>query len=166
MAASKRDDLELDDDRRFQEKFWTFERFAWVLLGLIVLAALAGFTGQGGPFGRAKAAGSSGEIDYPRVTRWETSDEIRLTLAGGGDQAVVEIGSAFSEVFEFEDMQPAPSASYATPEGHRHVFDLRGGSGKREIVMHVRAMRPALGVAIDMRINDAPALQIRPVVLP
>jgi hypothetical protein len=159
--------IELEEDRGFQEKFWSAERVAWAIFALIVIAALVGLTGQGGKLAHATVSGPTGTVEYPQITRWETSDELRLTLPpGSGDQATVEISSAFSEVFEFEDIQPAPSENYATAAGQRLIFDLAEPAGRREIVMHVRAMQPALSRRIQMRIDDGPALSFTPVVLP
>lgn len=95
----------------------------------------------------------TGKIEYPRMTGWETSDELLLTLAAGaGMLAEVEIGSSFPDVFEFEDIQPAPAKSYATTSGQRLVFDLDAAPAKREIIMHVRAMRPSFTTGLDMQI--------------
>lgn len=63
--------LDVDDDRAFQEKFWTFQRVAWALMALILLAALAGTTGSGGPLAHAEASGPGGSIEYPRIARWQ-----------------------------------------------------------------------------------------------
>jgi hypothetical protein len=167
MAEQAETQPELDEDRTFQERFWDVERVAWLILALIVIAALAGFSGQGGAFARATVSGPTGMIEYPRVTRWETSDEFRLTLAAGaGRQAAVEIGSSFPDMFEFEDIQPAPAKSYATSSGQRLVFDLDAAPAEREIIMHVRAMKPSFTTGIDMRIGEGPRLRIHPVVLP
>lgn len=42
------DGLQLDEHRQFQERFWTIERAAWIVFGMIVIAALAGAFGAGG----------------------------------------------------------------------------------------------------------------------
>lgn len=167
MAEQAETRPELDEDRPFQERFWNAQRVAWFILILIVIAALTGFSGQGGPFARATVSGPTGTIDYPRVTRWETSDEIRLTLGAGiGGQTVVEIGSAFPDLFQLEDIQPAPAESHAGPNGQRLVFHLEPAPARREVIMHVRVMRPSLATGIDMRIGAGPNLRIRPLVLP
>jgi hypothetical protein len=159
--------LDLGEDRAFQERFWTAERVAWFIMVLIILAALAGLTGHGGPLARATAGGASGEVDYPRITRWEASDEFNLTLPEtSGDEAAVEVDSSFSNIFEIEDIQPQPSKSMVTGAGHRLVFELGEPAGSRKITVHVRAMKPSLGTSVDLRLNDGPPLRLRPVVLP
>ena len=132
---------------------------------IAMIAALIGLTGQGGMLAHAKASAGEASIDYPRVTRWEASDEFRLTVPGGGDGVTVEIGPAFSKVFEYEDIQPVPAEHYATGDGQRLIFDLGEPAGKREIVFHVRAMQPSLGAPMQFRVNGAP-VTLHPVVLP
>jgi hypothetical protein len=40
-------DLELDQDLAFERRTWTVERVAWVAMGLMGIAALAGLLGPG-----------------------------------------------------------------------------------------------------------------------
>lgn len=161
-----RGDLEIDEDRVFQEKMWRAERVAWVGFGALALVALGGLTGQGGPLSRTVARAETGAIEYPRVTRWETSDEIVLTLAGGPGpgEVVVEVDEGFGRVFEVEDIQPAPDRSEALPHGQRLVFRL-GQAGGGKVTVHVRALRPSLGARAEVRIDGRP-LTLSPVVLP
>ena len=53
--------LDIDEDIHFQRKEWTFQRIGVAMLFLIVLAALLGLTGMGGPASHAEA----GERDGP-----------------------------------------------------------------------------------------------------
>lgn len=167
MVDSKATGIELDEDRPFQERFWSFQRIAWVVMGLIVAAALAGLTGAGGLLSRAEATAPGATLDYPRVTRWQASDDMRLTLAPrGADQATIMIGASFFDIFEIEEIHPAPAESGATASGQRLVFDLGEASGEREIIFHIRATAPALTATYQVRVDDGPAMRLSPVVLP
>lgn len=167
MSSARTQGLDLDDDRPFQERYWRWQRGAWAVFALIVIAALAGLTGSGGPLSRASASGPGGEVDYPRVARWDASDDIRITLpASGARTAHVEIDRAFSDVFEVEVIQPVPAASAATAMGLRYRFDLGAANGPRRIVMHVRPLRPAMATPLRVRIDEAPPLRLTPIVLP
>lgn len=159
-------ELQIHEDRVFQERMWTAERVAWIGFASVLLIALLGLTGQGGPLQRATASSGAGQIDYPRVTRWATSDEIVLTLpaAPGADRAVVETDDHFARIFRIEDIQPAPAESLALPDGQRLVFAL-GEGGWGQVSLHVRAMKPSLGVPVGVRIDGEP-MTITPVVLP
>lgn len=153
--------------RRFQERFWTFQRFAWFGLTVLIFAGLAGFTGQGGPAARATAHGPGVSLEYPRVTRWETSDDMRLTLSpGAADTAEVEIGQPFFDRFEIEDVQPQPEAHHATAAGTKMRFSLETAAGDRQIVFHIRATRPSTGTPVQLRVDSGPALTFTPIILP
>lgn len=47
-------EFDLESDRPFQVKFWRFQRVAWMVLALVLLTALLGLTGKGGPFARQR----------------------------------------------------------------------------------------------------------------
>jgi hypothetical protein len=64
MADTSRT-LDLDEDRLFQERYWSFQRFAWVLFLFVVVGALCGLTGSGGPFSRATVEGAGGARIIP-----------------------------------------------------------------------------------------------------
>lgn len=137
--------LEVDSDRAFQEKFWVVERVGWVLMFLVVVAALAGFTGVTGAAssGRAEAAGAT--IDHPRISRWQTGDTLAVEFADSAAGKVeVLIPREFTKVFAIEGVTPEPSKVTATPDGQLFEFDLAADPGKKTADFAVRAQRPAL----------------------
>lgn len=141
-APAIRDDgLQLDEHRDFQERFWVAERVAWVAFAAIILAALIGLTGAGGPLSRAKAASDGSEISYPRITRWEASDSLTVNFAPGGSERSLTLSPAFAESFQLEDVQPQPDRAEARPEGERLIFSLPAGK-PATVTLHVRAHKP------------------------
>jgi hypothetical protein len=46
----------------FQRRLWRAERIGWGCMALLVLAALAGLTGGGGPLSRATGAAPEGSL--------------------------------------------------------------------------------------------------------
>lgn len=160
-------DLEVEEDRRFQERFWRFERFAWVLMALLVIAALAGATGSGGPLAEGRAEARAGTITYPRIARWQAAAELTVRLpplAAGPTE--FELADSFTRIFAVESIEPAPSASTATGASHRFTFDLASGGGEKTIVFHLRAARPALPRRTRAQLGDAPPVDLQFVVLP
>lgn len=158
-------DLQLQEHRGFQEKFWVAERFGWLGFLGIVLLALLGLTGSGGPLAHATAEAAGVSIEYPRVTRWEASDEIVLRFpAGGPRERSVTLGPEFAEHFQIEDIQPAPDRFEITPEGERMIFRFPAG-GPGTIAFHIRAGGaglPRFALSID---GGAP-VELAPVILP
>lgn len=135
--------LELETDRRFQERFWVFQRIGWVAMLLLVAAALAGLAGTSGAAssGRVEAGGAT--IDYPRIARWQTADTMTIEFSGSG-LAQVRLPAAFADAFSIENVTPQPAKVVATPDGPLFEFDLGGGEGPKKVNFAVRADRPSL----------------------
>jgi hypothetical protein len=164
-APAIRDDgLQLDEPRRSQERFWTAERWAWITYGLLVLAALAGLTGSGGPLSRAEVTLGTGAIEYPRIARWQAADDMTVTFSAGTGERSLTLGRAFAKSFGIEDVQPAPERSEALPEGQRLVFRLPGG-GPAQVRLYLRPSSPGLA-RFEAALDGAPPLSLSVFVLP
>jgi hypothetical protein len=158
--------LEVQEDRAWQEKFWTFQRIGWALMALLILAAMLGATGKGGPLASASAQTPAGTIEYPRITRWRAVEQVtvRLPPATAG-KVELELSKAFAELFTIESVDPEPAEVQATGTGHRFSFDVAGG-GEKLIVFDVRSAKPALLRTVPTTIDDAPPAEMRVTVLP
>jgi hypothetical protein len=112
-------------------------RVALVLLGLIVLAAVAGLFGQRTRHVAATAGGYALAVRYPSVVRDgpPTSLEISIQRASGFDGSVeVAIDAAYLSAFEQPDVSPRPEAersvgdlvvwSFSQPEGDQLTVQL------------------------------------------
>jgi hypothetical protein len=133
--------LELNDNPSFQRRFWVAERTSWLIFLAIVSASLLGLTGMGGPLSRAQAETAAAHIDYPRITRWQSSEHIRINLAASPeDQAELVLGPAFSTSFEIEGATPEPARSVTTAAGTRLVFE-RAPNQEGEIILHVKPVK-------------------------
>jgi hypothetical protein len=167
MAQEQSNERRLDvpDDRAWQERFWTVQRAAWVLMALFILAALFGATGKGGPLASASAATPDGTLEYPRITRWQSAEDVivRLPDSAAGDIELL-VSPKFAEVYSIDSIVPQPSQSEATSQGHLFTFDATG-NGPKEIILHVTAGKPAFGRPVDVRIGRSVA-RVRVTVLP
>ena len=159
--------LEVDEDRAWQERFWTIQRIGWAVMALILLAALLGATGKGGPLASASARSPAGTIDYPRITRWQSSDQVAVRLpASASGKVNVELSPEFAETFTIESVEPEPSQVQATAHGDLFTFDVGNGGGEKEIVFNVRAQKPLLYRSVEARIGDGPRQPLALTVLP
>ena len=159
--------LELVTNRPFQRRFWRIQRVGWVIMALILLAALLGLTGKGGPLARASVTGPEGEVVYPRVARWQTADEleVRFSRVSAGE-ATVQVGVEFGRVFQVEGIQPEPSSSIVIAGGQQLTFEVGPGEGEKSVTINVRPTQPELATRIPIRINGGDPMRITPVVLP
>src|SRR5690606_5642020 len=81
MSKAAHSSLEVNDDPSFQRRFWIAERISWLVFLAVVGAAMLGLTGMGGPLSRAQAEAAAANVDYPRIARWQTNEQIRIHLA-------------------------------------------------------------------------------------
>lgn len=149
--------LELETDRAFQEKWWILERVAWLIMFAIVLAALLGLTGRGGPLATAQVNAGDRKIVYPRVARWQTASEMSVEFpAGRGGKGEILIPSPFASRFSVESVVPEPSSVTAAPEGILYQFDLEGGAKPARALFGLRAVKPSLWTTSRPRHPAAP----------
>ena len=99
------------EDMRMQQRVWTFERIRWYALVLIVLLALAGVLGNG-PLSNAEAVSADGNlrVQYQRLSRSGTVDDLRITVRGAAGKPVTLVldGTLLREA-SIETMQPEPA---------------------------------------------------------
>jgi len=150
------DQLELDEHRAFQEKYWTVQRWAWAGYGLIIVAALLGFSGEGGLFARAQIQAGGNEIDYPRFARWQTQDTISITFAPTGEaNRRILLSPEFGRSIAIEGAQPRPSKTSATAAGEELIVHVRPGE---RAIAKIRIKPDAPGIVRGtVSIDGAPA---------
>lgn len=164
MPPRPRARLDLEDDPDFQRRFWIVERWAWAGYALLIAAALLGFTGSGGVFARATAETPYASVDYPRVSRWQAADHMRIHLSGAvGQEAQIALDRRFLELFEVTGVQPQPERAAATARGTQYTFAVGPGGGA--VNFHIRATRPAFSGDIGVWVEDSET-RMRPLILP
>jgi hypothetical protein len=121
-------ELEIDEDIALERKNWILQRIAWVLMALLVLAALLGFTGDGGLTGISKrTAGSKAdglEIDYERFLRYKAPTELLVTFyaAAGPSRHELHFSKGFYEKIQVEQVIPEPLEVYTHEQGITYRF--------------------------------------------
>ncbi|WP_163270938.1 hypothetical protein [Chelativorans alearense] len=148
----RNDGLQLAEDRSFQNRHWTIQRLAWIGFGLLLLVALAGFSGGGGYFSKQTLQLGDATVVLPRVSRWQDSDSISLAVRDTSTVTVV-FGPTFHNLFTIEQIQPQPDHSEATTLGLLLRFSLTG-SGTKRIDLDVKMLRPGWA-SFDVSIGSA-----------
>jgi hypothetical protein len=162
-----KDDLDIIENRAWQERFWSIQRVAWVVMALILIAAILGAFGSGGPLATARAETAGAVIDYPRIGRWQAAAEMIVGLPPRSSGPVeVHLSSEFLEVYGIDSISPAPRETAATPSGHRYTFDVVPGGERKSLVFHLRAMRAAMPTRSELRLGNSAPAQLNFVVLP
>ena len=159
--------LQVTEDRSWQEKFWTAQRVGWVLMAILILAAIAGLTGMGGPLASARAELGGGTIDYPRITRWQADDQMQVRISPASPTDVeLTLSREFVQLFTISSIQPEPAEVQATAAGHRFTFETEPGERERVIAFAVRATRPVIARPFAASLGDAQPQRLTITVLP
>lgn len=120
----------IQEDMAFQRRSWAVERVAWVVLGLLVCAALFGTFAQGPLSNRTIAAtDQSVTLRYERFQRNTRATSFHISLAAGGPQTTLRLSPSFQDTYEVTGMQPAPEHSSAGPDGLDLTFAAPHGGG-------------------------------------
>lgn len=164
LPPVRRDGLQIEEHRSFQEKFWKTERIAWIGFGVFILLALLGMTGSGGFQARAKLTFDGGFVEVPRFSRWEMSDSLNAVLPPAQGDQTLSIGSDFFRTFQVEDIDPPPLSSEGSSDAV--VYHFRAAPGQPLVLtMHLRSQHPGI-VKYQLSVNDAPAQTTRTIVWP
>jgi hypothetical protein len=136
--------LQINDDMAFHKRDWFAERVAWIVMSLIVIAALLGLF-SAGPLSAARAAHPSGamEIEYPRFLRLGAPAMMTLRLvpqAVPADSFAFILDEPFVETFRIDNVVPPPVRTLAAGGGLRLEF-ASSGEPRATVTLHVEPIR-------------------------
>lgn len=160
-----RESLEIDEHRRFQERFWVVERWAWFVFAILLLAALAGLSGGGGYLSQAQADIPGGQVTYPRIARWVVNETLTIRFGRAPSNAERELflPQTFLDVFELETTQPEPIRSSAKSDGNHYYFDAAEEGAV--VRVGIRALKPGF-VRYGLGLDGGPPADLVTIVLP
>lgn len=156
--------LELDQDLPFQERAWRAERIAWVVLIIVVVAALVGVFGTG-PLSSTTAGGSETGISasYERFVRHDgrSSLELRISPEGASEgQVEVWLSASYLEDIQIEQISPQPDE--VRTSGERDIFVFLTDNPSSDMTVTVTFRPDAMGpISGDIGIVDGPAVSVR-----
>lgn len=143
--AGELGDLERPDDLRFQEATWRFQRRAWTVMVLILLAALAGLFG-GGPLATGTVGQPAGaRATYPRTCRMRSGAELVVVApVDASGRSRVELPAAFLERFGVLRIEPTPDRVEATEVGQVYTVGAGPAGGLAPVRFALNPLRPGL----------------------
>ena len=140
-------DLDIDEDIEFQRRMWAFQRAGWVLMGLLVVAALLGALGGRGPL----AGGEIGDdatglrLEYRRLTRHGSPDRLVVHLAAGtaaSDSTLsVWLDRSYLEGLEIRTVTPEPVEVRAADDRITYRFKLSDPARAATVTFLVEPIR-------------------------
>ncbi|WP_051935415.1 hypothetical protein [Deinococcus sp. YIM 77859] len=135
-------DLDITQDLEFHRRELRAEKIGWLLMLLVVVAALLGVFGSG-PLskGQVRAAGGALSAEYPRFARYLAPAELRLTF----DPAAVQEGALhvwlsreFLDEVQVEAITPEPDAQQLEGDRLTYTFGARNTGEPVEVVFQLR----------------------------
>lgn len=145
------DGLQLDESRSFQRASWVVQRATWGLCLLVVVLALSGITGRGGPLALQEHATAQGAVSLPRVTRRGSTDEVAVTFTGAAAEHRLFLPHALLSEVELRTTAPRALSERAVAGGVAFTFAAEGPPPHRA-ALHLRARHVGLvrsGLTID-----------------
>ncbi|MEX0782508.1 MAG: hypothetical protein WD557_07650 [Dehalococcoidia bacterium] len=136
--AGQQPGLQIGVDPSFDRIQWRVERFAWILMALVILLALLGFFGGGGPLMRATERSGDSEVRYNRMIRFQGQTRLEITVPGSGGEARITFNQPFLADMQIEGIHPEPAAVRAGSESVTYVFELAEGEESADVSFSLR----------------------------
>ncbi|OKL39912.1 hypothetical protein [Pontibacter flavimaris] len=139
----KYQDLEIDEDLELERRTWTIQRIVWGLMLLIILAALLGFTGDGGLPGISKKTKATASqhmtLEYERYLRHQVPSELKVTLQQlQTSEPAIRFSTDFYKEQRVEQVVPEPEKVQVGPEGITYTFSVE--QAQSHIIFYVKPL--------------------------
>lgn len=126
-------DLDIEEDIELEHTNWKMQRVGWVLMTLLIIAALLGFFGKGGlAIVNNKTAGDSEtglEVEYEKFLRRGAPSELTVSLAGeSASVKQIRFSKDFFDRVRVEQVIPEPAEVIMEDEGISYYFNLSGNN--------------------------------------
>ncbi|HEX3034967.1 MAG TPA: hypothetical protein VHT73_07495 [Thermodesulfobacteriota bacterium] len=134
-------DLQIREDLGFQRSFWTVERIGWVVVALILIAALLGLFGTG-LFSRTKAGDRGGPLwlEYNRFGRFLSPSTLRVYIGRGKTEKVARIwfDKNYMKGIQIQQITPEPESVESVSDRLVYTFKLAKPNDPTEVTFHLK----------------------------
>ena len=155
--------LEIDEDFDHHVKGWRIKRVAWTFMGLLIIAALAGFLGPG-PYSKTSAQGPGGlHLEYERIARYNAPAHLHLKVPGGKEDLELSVPAQFVKEIELERIDPEPKEMRLSGQTHTWIFPRKESGSELMINYRPKAFGPK---KIRLEVKDAGTLEIQQFFMP
>lgn len=156
------------EDLAHERVVWKMQRWAWVVIALIVIAALCGLLGQGAlSHAQAGRANSVLWAEYDRFARYQASAILKVHLGAAGHTSLpaIWLGREYLEHVEIERIYPKPEQVKVANDRMIYIFNLARANEHTEIAFHFKPS--GFGkTPVKMGLVDGPELNFSQFVYP
>jgi len=170
MTIQRVGDLEIEQDLRFQRREWRVQRIGWLLMALLICAALLGVFGGGGLLTGASdsAAGGAAKISYQRFARLSAPASLKVRFPESAVQngmLQVAVERDYIEGVQIEHITPEPESVEVTADAIVYTFAVGDPSGAGQVAFHYTTESIGL-VSGWVELADTERLTLRQFVYP
>ena len=133
------DAVAVGEDLNFQRRWWRFERFAWIVLAIVLVSDALGLFGRGW-LARTERVTPDGtlKLNYERIERAGTPSEMTLLLGPSAiqhGQAHLFVSEAIVRQLGAQRVIPQPLTSEIGPDGILYTFPASGPTATLTIAL-------------------------------
>jgi hypothetical protein len=127
------------DDLGHERAIWKFQHWAWTFFALILIAALAGFFGDG-VVSHAKASKPGLSLEYQRFGRYQAPSTLKLALNAGGGNTLpaVWLSQDFVDQIEIQKIYPQPERVKVAGDRLIYIFNVARTNEPVAIAFHFK----------------------------
>lgn len=162
-------DLEISEDMEFQERSWRVQRIGWVIILIILVAALLGLFGVG-PLSQA-AAGNENDpmwVEYDRFSRLLKPTDLAVHIhpeAVQNGEIQLWINRDYLDKVEINHITPTEDSAEILQDGVAYTFQVAQTDQPFTIMIHLRAAQAGL-VSGEMRLDTGPSQEFTQFIYP
>jgi hypothetical protein len=135
-------ELDIGQDLAFEKRWWKIERTGWVVIALVLLAALLGFLGPG-PLTKKTAGQRNGLlwVDYHQFERYQAPIDLKVHLSHQAPQngeVRLWISREYVEAIEIEHVDPQPESVEIGEQRFVYTFKAAEVPKSANIVFHFK----------------------------
>ncbi len=128
-------DLEIDQDEKFQQRYWRIQRVAWAVLLCAVALGMAGFFGNG-PISRGQVQSGDLKVEYSRFARQMAGNTVRIMVparAAKSGSLRLWLGREYLQRMDVQRVVPFPQAVEVSPDWIGYTFQISSQEGELTI---------------------------------
>ncbi|WP_416066353.1 hypothetical protein ACK9YZ_09230 [Rhizobium sp. ZK1] len=133
----------IEDHTRFQERIWHAQRWAWVGFAAILISALFGALGRGGPLSQQETKLAGGSLELPIITRWNAPDELRVFFLPSSSDRRFVVDPDFLTIFSIESIEPPQKATDYENGRIGYVFPADAIAAS-QVILRLQTQKPGL----------------------
>ncbi|MEK8090380.1 hypothetical protein [Thermithiobacillus plumbiphilus] len=120
----QKDIRELEKELSFQKRLWKTQRIGWITTGLLLLAAVLGLLGSGGPLNETELHSADGRVlvSYDRFIRFDAPGTLRIKLPAQGSIARLWLDKDYLNALDIQWITPGPLRVSADSSGLTYEF--------------------------------------------